>query len=70
MRASWAFDRGLVPVDGTEVPIKCRFSVMDEAGSAGSVVEFVISESAAVEMIDALRKVASPLTVTGNGSSP
>jgi hypothetical protein len=59
MKVGWQFDRGETAI-GETVPIKCRFNVAEENGTAQSMLEFVISEEAAQQLIDSLLEVASP----------
>jgi hypothetical protein len=59
MKVGWQFERGETAV-GEVVPIKCRFIVSDQEGSASTTVEFVISEEAAQELAAVLVEAAKP----------
>jgi hypothetical protein len=59
MRFGWQFDRGQAAV-GETVPVKCRFVAQDETGAASTVLEVVIPEDAAQNMLADLAKCANP----------
>jgi hypothetical protein len=66
VKVGWQFDRG-VPEPGQPVAIRCTFTLADP--TAETTCQFVIPEQAALDLIEAIRKVASPLTVAGNGTN-
>lgn len=61
MKVAWNFDRGHASV-GDTVPVKCQFVIQDETGAAQAVVDFIIPETAAQEMLADLASVAKPPT--------
>lgn len=59
MKVAWNFDRGPAAV-GETVPIRCQFVIQEDDGNAQAVIDFVIGEDAALEMLANFASVANP----------